>query len=121
MNMLQTLRRIIQEVNAAKDLQQALLIIVQQVRKAMEVDVCSIYLAHNATRELVLMATEGLNAESVGRVRLTWDQGLTGLVAERAEPVNEDDAPHHPRYRYFPGPERETFLELSWAIPGNTL
>ena len=99
--MLQTLRRIIQEVNAARDLQQALNIIVKRVQAEMKVDVCSIYLAHNSTRELVLMATEGLNAESVGKVRLNWDQGLTGLVAERAEPVNEDDAPHHPRYRYF--------------------
>lgn len=101
MNMLQTLRRIIQEVNAASDLQHALRIIVQRVQQAMEVDVCSIYLATNTNRELVLMATEGLNPESVGKVRLTWDEGLTGLVAERAEPINEDDAPHHPRYRYF--------------------
>ncbi len=106
--MLQTLRRIIQEVNAAKDLQQALRIIVQRVQKEMAVDVCSIYLAHNTTRELVLMATEGLNAEAVGKVRLNWDQGLVGLVAERAEPVNKDDAPSHPRYLYFPetGEER---------------
>lgn len=106
--MLQTLRRIIQEVNAAKDLQQALRIIVQRVQDEMEADVCSVYLAEPGNRELVLMATEGLNPESVGKVRLTWEQGLVGLVAERAEPVNKDDAPSHPRYLYFPetGEER---------------
>ena len=37
--MLLTLRRIVQEVNAARDLPQALDIIVKRVKKAMNVDV----------------------------------------------------------------------------------
>ncbi|MFA5627062.1 MAG: phosphoenolpyruvate--protein phosphotransferase [Thiohalomonadaceae bacterium] len=106
--MLQTLRRIIQEVNTARDLQEALRIIVQNVQKEVIVDACTIYLANNSSQELVLMETEGLNPEAVGKVRLHWDQGLVGLVAERAEPVNKDNAPSHPRYLYFPetGEER---------------
>jgi len=42
--MLDVLRRIIQEVNAARDLQTALNIIVKRVTKAMGTQVCSIYL-----------------------------------------------------------------------------
>ena len=42
--MLDTLRRIINEVNDARDLDEALDIIVSQVRKAMSADVCSVYL-----------------------------------------------------------------------------
>ena len=42
--MLDTLRRIIQEVNSAPDLQQALDIIVQRVRESVRVDVASVYL-----------------------------------------------------------------------------
>ncbi len=106
--MLNTLRRIVQEVTAAKDLDQALDVIVLRVKKAMEVDVCSIYLTDKVHCENVLMATDGLNNEAVGMVRLKVDQGLIGLVGERKEPVNLAEAPTHPRYQYFPesGEER---------------
>ncbi len=106
--MLSTLRRIIQEVTVAKDLDQALEVIVLRVKKAMDVDVCSVYMTDKVQGENVLMATDGLNDEAVGMVRLKKDQGLIGLVGEREEPVNLDDAPMHPRYQYFPesGEER---------------
>lgn len=106
--MLDTLRRIVQEVTAAKDLDQALEVIVVRMKKAMAVDVCSIYLVDKSLDENVLMATDGLNAEAVGVVRMKKNQGLIGLVAEREEPVSLDDAPAHPRYQYFPesGEER---------------
>ncbi|HEC19731.1 MAG TPA: phosphoenolpyruvate--protein phosphotransferase [Gammaproteobacteria bacterium] len=106
--MLNTLRRIIQEVTIAKDLDQALDVIVLRVKKAMNVDVCSVYMVDKDRGELVLMATDGLNEAAVGMVRLKAKQGLIGLVGEREEPVNLADAPTHPRYQYFPesGEER---------------
>lgn len=106
--MLDLLRRIVQEVNAAEDLGEALKLIVARVRGALSVDVCSIYLTLPERAQLVLMATEGLNPESVLQVRLNYDEGLVGLVAERAEPINLEDAPKHPRFKYFPetGEER---------------
>lgn len=42
--MLHSLRKIIQAVSAAEDLQSALNLVVHQVRRAMRTDVCSIYL-----------------------------------------------------------------------------
>ena len=51
--MLDTLRRIVQEVNDAKDLEQALDIIVQRVKNAMEVDLCSVYLADHSSQQNV--------------------------------------------------------------------
>lgn len=106
--MLDTLRRIVQEVNAARDLEQALTIIVQRVKQAMAADVCSVYLTDPQEHGQILMASDGLNPESVGKVRLAPGQGLVTLVAERAEPVNLDNAPDHPRFLYFPetGEER---------------
>ncbi len=100
--MLDILRSIIQEVNAARNLDQALTIIVERVKSALLVDVCSVYLVDHESGELVLMASDGLLPESVGFVRLKFDEGLVGLVAQRAEPLNLDNAPDHPRYRYFP-------------------
>jgi phosphotransferase system enzyme I (PtsP) len=106
--MLEVLRSIVQEVSAARDLDQALAVTVQRVKAALEVDVCSVYMMDRESDELVLMASEGLKAEAIGRVRLRFEEGLVGLVAQRAEPVNLDEAPDHPRYRYFPetGEER---------------
>jgi len=107
--MLDTLRRLIQEVNVARNLEQALAIIVQRIKQIIEADVCSVYLADSNNDHYVLMATEGLQPEAVGQVRLGAGEGLVGLVAKRAEPLNLDDAPSHPRYRYFPISGEEQF------------
>lgn len=93
--MLERLRSIVQEVSAAKDLQSALDIIVNRVRDALDTHVCSIYLLDQDFHCHVLMASEGLNQEAVGRVSLELGEGLVGLVAKHAEPVNLRDAPRH--------------------------
>ena len=98
--MLEVLRRIIQEVNSAADLDHALGIIVQRVRESVAVDVASVYLKTADGREYVLSATEGLRKDAVGHVRFAASQGLVGMVGEREEPVNLEDAPSHPRYRF---------------------
>ncbi len=98
--MLEILRRIIQEVNSAPDLDQALNIIVQRVRESVGVDVASVYLKDIEHEQYVLSATEGLRKNAVGRVRFDLGQGLVGMVGEREEPVNIEDASSHPRYRF---------------------
>jgi len=96
--MLETLRRIVKEVNAAPDLEKALETIVSMVMQAIECDVCSVYLTDADARGHVLAATNGLRQEAVGKVMLPLGRGLVGLVAERAEPLNVSDAPSHRRY-----------------------
>lgn len=98
--MLDVLRRIVQEVNAAPDLEQALDIIVQRVRVTVNVDVASVYLVDKSNSQYILMATEGLRKDAIGKVRLNNGEGLVGMVVEREEPVNLEDAPSHPRYRF---------------------
>jgi phosphotransferase system enzyme I (PtsP) len=98
--MLATLRRIVQEVNAARNLEQALSIIVTRVKQTIKVDVCSVYLFDPVHDAYILMATDGLNPEAVGQVRLAHGEGLVGVVGETEEPLNLDDAPAHPRYRF---------------------
>jgi phosphotransferase system enzyme I (PtsP) len=96
--MLETLHNIVQAVNTAPDLQQALHLIVTRVKQAIQCNVCSIYLTDDDNRANVLMASDGLRAESIGKVRLPIGRGLVGLVTERAESVNLADASLHPRY-----------------------
>jgi phosphotransferase system enzyme I (PtsP) len=107
--MLDILRRIIEEVNAAQDLDQALAIIVHRVKQSMGVDVCSVYLTDYTKQEHILKATDGLNPEAVGKVALSFNQGLVGLVGKRAEPINLNNAPLHHNYVFFPGISEEHY------------
>ena len=111
--MLAVLRGIVQEVNAAADLNEALQLIVTRVQESMKTDVCSIYLLDANQNRYVLMATQGLNDDAVGKVTLGYSEGLVGLVGVREEPINLEQAQEHHRYKYFPetGEERyESFL-----------
>ncbi len=106
--MLDVLRRIVQDVNSAPNLQSALDILVSSVRSSMGTEVCSIYLLDETSNRYVLMATEGLNTEAIGHVSLGLTEGLVGQVGLREEPLNLDDAASHPKFRYLPetGEER---------------
>ncbi|MGI9304739.1 MAG: phosphoenolpyruvate--protein phosphotransferase [Gammaproteobacteria bacterium] len=106
--MLSILQRIVQEVGSAEDLGQALDTIVARVRGAMGVDMCSVYLSLQ-DQQLTLMATEGLNPRAKRAVDLDFSEGLVGLVAQRAEPINLEDAPTHERFKYVPEIGEEVF------------
>lgn len=99
--MLETLHRIVQEVNSAASLENALRLIVRRVKTAVHSDVCSVYLSDFDTKEHVLFATDGLDIDAVGKVRLPWYRGLVGLVCKRSEPINLDNATEHPDYLYI--------------------
>jgi len=100
--MLETLRQIVQEVNSAEGLDDALDIIVRRVRDAMGTQVCSVYMRDGLTGRYVFRATEGLNHEQVGIASLAPGEGLVGLVAEREEPVNLENAENHPSFQFLP-------------------
>lgn len=98
--MLEILRRVIQEVNAASDLTGALNIIVDRVQESMGTQACTVYLTNDDDTRYVFMATRGLNQSAVGSVSLSNDEGLVSYVGERAEPVNLENATTHPRYLF---------------------
>ncbi|QJQ96891.1 MULTISPECIES: phosphoenolpyruvate--protein phosphotransferase [Halomonadaceae] len=99
--MLDVLRRIVQEVNGARSLEAALSTMVRRIRKAMRTDVCSFYLFDPEQQKLVLNETIGLHTRAVGQVAMRVGEGLVGLVGLREEPLNLEDAPAHPQFRYF--------------------
>ncbi len=107
--MLETLRRIVQEVNSAETLSDALDLMVRRVRETMGTEVCSIYLLDHNRECYVLMATEGLRKKAVGQATLGINEGLVGLVGMREEPMNLDDAPSHPKFAYLAETGEEPF------------
>ncbi|NVK44316.1 MAG: phosphoenolpyruvate--protein phosphotransferase [Oceanospirillaceae bacterium] len=107
--MLETLRKIVQEVSAAPDLDTVLDLIVRRIQRAMRTQMCSVYLFDAKKQRYTLMATQGLNQESVGVVSLSPSEGIVGMVGARAEPINLEDASSHPSFIYLQGTGEERF------------
>ena len=107
--MIEVLRKIVQAVNDADDLTQALELIVHEVRGAMQTEVCTVYLKDRSSQRLVFRATEGLNKEKIGAFSLSINEGLVGWVASRGEMLNLDDAMAHPSFQLVPGLGEESF------------
>jgi len=107
--MLTILRQIIQEVSDEQDFKLALELMVKRIANALATEACSILLLDRHKREYVLVATHGLNQEAINKVRIPLNKGLIGLVGEREEPINIDDATKHPRFYPVPDVGEEAY------------
>lgn len=107
--MLKQLRQIVQEISHANNFAQALSMMVKQVRDTVGTEACTIFLMDKTRQEYVLVATDGLNPQTVGKVRLKLNQGLIGFIGEREEPLNLEDARTHPRFCAAAGSGEERF------------
>jgi phosphotransferase system enzyme I (PtsP) len=108
--MLTTLKRIVQEVNQIPGLENALERLVFLVKDTMQVDACALYLADYKNQELVLKATEGFDKKAINTVKIGFNEGLIGLVGQREEPLNIENAQIHPRFKHFPEVKEESFF-----------
>lgn len=97
--------------------------IVNQIASNMVAEVCSIYVLRS-DRVLELFATEGLKAEAVHKASLKVGEGLVGLIASTAGPLNLSDAQSHPAFAYLPETGEEiynAFLGVPILRAGRTL
>ncbi len=74
----------------------------------MVAEVCSVYLLR-ADGVLELSSTEGLNKEAVHQTGLNVGEGLVGVIAASAEPLNLADAQKHPSFAYLPETGEEVY------------
>ncbi|MBI4275986.1 MAG: phosphoenolpyruvate--protein phosphotransferase [Rhizobiales bacterium] len=89
----------------------------------MVAEVCSCYVLR-VDGTLELYATEGLKREAVHQTVMRADEGLVGLVASEAQPINLSDAQSHPAFSYRPETGEEiyhSFLGVPVLRAGNTL
>ena len=89
--------------------------IARLVAAELVAEVCSIY-AMRPGDTLELAATEGLRADAVGRTRLRVGEGIVGLVAATAHPMNLPDAQNHPDFAYRPETGEEPYASML-AVP----
>jgi len=106
---LRTLEDISELILHSHDLRDTLQNIVNLVAKRTGSDVCSIYLLEKDGETLTLYATKGLSRHAVGKVRMNTSEGLTGMVVQQRGVVAIEDAPSHPRYKYFRATREERF------------
>jgi phosphotransferase system enzyme I (PtsP) len=97
--------------------------IVVLIAANMVAEVCSVYVLR-VDGTLELYATEGLKKEAVHQTVLRPDEGLVGLVASEANPINLSDAQNHPAFSYRAETGEEiyhSFLGVPVLRAGNTL
>src|SRR6187397_3217738 len=97
--------------------------IVVLIAANMVAEVCSTYVLR-VDNTLELYATEGLNRDAVHRTVLSAHEGLVGLVASEATPLNLSDAQSHPAFSFRPETGEEiyhSFLGVPILRAGNTL
>ena len=97
--------------------------IVVLIASNMVAEVCSFYVLR-ADGTLELYATEGLKREAVHLTTMRAGEGLVGLIAQKAQPLNLPNAQSHPAFSYKPETGEEiyqSFLGVPVLRAGNTL
>ncbi len=92
-----------QLLTQARDWDELMRTIVDRTTVAMGVEVCSFYVLDRDEANLTLSATNGLDREQVGHVRLAVGEGITGRVAESREPISTPDVTVDPRFSWVRG------------------
>lgn len=113
---LEILKKIVQITSCGPDLDVVLKQIVNLVVEFIKSDSCFIYLFDGEKRELILSASKNLRPKTLGKVRLTLGEGITGWVAKERKVVAIDqNASDDPRFKFFynlPEDKYQAFLSV---------
>jgi phosphotransferase system, enzyme I, PtsP len=118
--LLRRLREVMAEPVSAQDRLDKVVVL---IAANMVAEVCSVYVLR-VDGTLELYATEGLKREAVHETVLKADEGLVGLVASEANPINLSNAQAHPAFSFRPETGEEiyhSFLGVPVLRAGNTL
>src|SRR3982075_3860634 len=118
--LLRRLREVMAEPVSAQDRLDKIVVL---IAANMVAEVCSVYVLR-VDGTLELYATEGLKREAVHQTVLRQDEGLVGLVASEANPINLSEAQTHPAFSFRPETGEEiyhSFLGVPVLRSGNTL
>src|ERR1700716_642611 len=87
-------------------------LIINETTGAMQVEVCSLYLYNMDTDEVVLTATNGLDAGSVGKARMKLGAGVTGWVAQHLQALVVPDVTQEPRFQWIRGVDQKRLVAM---------
>src|SRR5438270_12411191 len=104
--------RLAQAAASTQKPDELLALIIREATSAMGTDVCSLYLVVPPGREMLLTATNGLNENMVGKVRMRVGEGITGWVAETRQPAVAPDVGRDPHWKWVPGLDEDRFHSM---------
>src|SRR5579859_4033592 len=104
--------RLAQAAASTQKPDELLALIIREATSAMGTDVCSLYLVVPPGGELLLTATNGLNENMVGKVRMRVGEGITGWVAETRQAVVAPDVGRDPHWKWVPGLDEDRFHSM---------
>lgn len=90
-------------------------LIIRETTSAIGTDVCSLYLLTPGS-ELLLTATNGLNENMIGKVRMKVGAGITGWVADSRLPAIVPDVSKDRRWQWVPGLDEDRFHSMA-SVP----
>ncbi len=91
-------------------------LIIRETTSAIGTDVCSLYLQVQPGQELLLTATNGLNENMVGKVKMKVGEGITGWVADSRRPAVVPDVSKEPHWKWVPGLDEDRFHSMA-SVP----
>ena len=91
-------------------------LIIRETTSAIGTDVCSLYLLTPPGSELLLTATNGLNENMIGMVRMKVGEGITGWVAESRQAAIVPDVSKEPHWKWVPGLDEDRFHSMA-SVP----
>src|SRR2546429_3071536 len=104
--------RLAQAAASTQKPDELLALIIREATSAMGTDVCSLYLVRPSGHELLLTATNGLNENMVGKVKMRVGEGITGWVAETRQPAIVADVSQEPHWKWVPGLDEDRFHSM---------
>ena len=104
--------RLAQAAASTQKPDELLALIIREATTAMGTDVCSLYLLMPSGRELLLTATNGLNENMVGKVKMMVGEGITGWVASTRSPAVAADVSRDPHWKWVPGLDEDRFHSM---------
>jgi phosphotransferase system enzyme I (PtsP) len=110
---LKVVKEIGEIINSAKGLNTIFNQVVDHLAQELNFDVVSVYLYNAQTNQLTMTANRGLSYDPASPIRMSPEEGLTGLVFKEKTSMSVIPASGHPRYKYFPDSgewEFETFI-----------
>jgi len=87
-------------------------LIINETTGAMQVEVCSLYLYDPDGDEVILTATNGLDAGTVGKAKLKVGSGVTGWVAQHLQALVVPDVTQEPRFQWLRGVDQKRLVAM---------
>ncbi len=108
----QTVQRISEIIAETPDYQEGLRLAVRCIAERVNAEACSILSYDEESQQLVMAATYGLEQKTVGRIRFSVNQGITGCSYRTKTIVNVADQREHPDYHRFQSDRAEVYNAL---------